>query len=177
MDYSPSGSSVHGILQARVLEWIAVYYSRGSYRPRDGTGLSCIYCTNRQILFLCLFRQILYHAPSGKTRGPRVSTLIWDYRRTVIVGNEKTQGWVDKVGSDRWINHIWANHARSTDSWFLGAWSHVNTEYSRKCRRRGEQGWAQRLEEFNTRLRGGQEGGQSGETNRETDWGESLQAD
>ena len=130
-----------------------------------------------RFFFFCLIRQILYHAPSGKTRGPRVSTLIWDYRRTVIVGNEKTQGWVDKVRSDRWINHIWANHARSTDSWFLGAWSHVNTEYSRKCRRRGEQGWAQRLEEFNTRLRGGQEGGQSGETNRETDWGESLQAD
>ena len=35
MDCSPPGSSVHGILQARILEWIAVPFSRGSSRPRD----------------------------------------------------------------------------------------------------------------------------------------------
>ena len=33
--YSPPGSSVHGILQARILEWVAVSYSRGSFQPRD----------------------------------------------------------------------------------------------------------------------------------------------
>ena len=37
MDYSPPGSSVHRILQARKLEWGAIYFSRGSPRPRDGT--------------------------------------------------------------------------------------------------------------------------------------------
>ena len=42
MDYSPPGSSVHGILQARVLEWGAISFSRGSSRPRDGTQVSCI---------------------------------------------------------------------------------------------------------------------------------------
>ena len=35
MDYSPRGSSVHGILQARILEWVAIPFSRGSSRPRD----------------------------------------------------------------------------------------------------------------------------------------------
>ena len=35
MDCSPSGSSVHGILQARTLEWVAISISRGSSRPRD----------------------------------------------------------------------------------------------------------------------------------------------
>ena len=34
-DYSPAGSSVHGISQARVLEWIDVSYSRRSSQPRD----------------------------------------------------------------------------------------------------------------------------------------------
>ena len=34
---SPSGSSVHGIFQARILEWIAIFSSRGSFRPRDQT--------------------------------------------------------------------------------------------------------------------------------------------
>ena len=37
---SPPGSSVHGILQARVLEWVAVSFFRGSSLPRDGTQVS-----------------------------------------------------------------------------------------------------------------------------------------
>ena len=37
MDCSPRGSSVHGILQARILEWVAVPFSRGSSRPRGQT--------------------------------------------------------------------------------------------------------------------------------------------
>ena len=35
MNHSPLGSSVHGILQARILEWVALSYSRGSSRPKD----------------------------------------------------------------------------------------------------------------------------------------------
>ena len=37
MDCSPPGSSVHGILQARILEWVAYHFSRGSSRPRNRT--------------------------------------------------------------------------------------------------------------------------------------------
>ena len=44
MDYSPPGSSVHGIFQARILEWIAISSSRGSSRPRDQTRVSCGSC-------------------------------------------------------------------------------------------------------------------------------------
>ena len=42
MDCSPPGSSVHGILQARILEWVAMPSSRGSSQPRDQTHVSCI---------------------------------------------------------------------------------------------------------------------------------------
>ena len=42
MDCSPPGSSVHRILQARILEWIAMPSSRGSSQPRDRTQVSCI---------------------------------------------------------------------------------------------------------------------------------------
>ena len=42
MDYSPPGSSVHGILQATVLEWVAILFSRESSQPRDQTQVSCI---------------------------------------------------------------------------------------------------------------------------------------
>ena len=38
-DCSPPGSSVHGIFQARTLEWVTVSFSRGSSRPRDQTHL------------------------------------------------------------------------------------------------------------------------------------------
>ena len=42
MDYSPLGSSVHGIFQARILEWVSISFSRGSSWPRDRTQVSCI---------------------------------------------------------------------------------------------------------------------------------------
>ena len=35
MGCSPPGSSVHGVLQARILEWVVIPFSRGSFRPRD----------------------------------------------------------------------------------------------------------------------------------------------
>ena len=35
MDHSPPGSPVHGILQARILEWVAISFSRGSSEPRE----------------------------------------------------------------------------------------------------------------------------------------------
>ena len=42
--WTPPGSSVHGILQARILEWVAMPSSRGSSQPRDGTQVSHAPC-------------------------------------------------------------------------------------------------------------------------------------
>ena len=50
MDCSLPGSSVHGVLQARILVWAAVPSSRGSSRPRDRTHVSYIFCTGRRVL-------------------------------------------------------------------------------------------------------------------------------
>ena len=41
-DWSPPGSSVHGVSQARILKWVAISFSRGSSPPRDWTHVSCI---------------------------------------------------------------------------------------------------------------------------------------
>ena len=41
-ELNPPGSSVHGILQARILEWVAILFSSGSSQPRDQTPVSCI---------------------------------------------------------------------------------------------------------------------------------------
>ena len=42
MDHSLLGSSVNGILQERILEWVAISISRGSFQPRNQTQVSCI---------------------------------------------------------------------------------------------------------------------------------------
>ena len=42
MDCSSRGSSVHGIFQARILDWVAMIFSRGSSQPRNQTQISCI---------------------------------------------------------------------------------------------------------------------------------------
>ena len=42
MDWSLPGPSVHGISQARILEWIPISFSRGSSQPRDQTHISCL---------------------------------------------------------------------------------------------------------------------------------------
>ena len=57
MNWSPLGSSVHGIFQVRTLEWVAISYSRGSSQSRNGTEVSCVSCTQEDSLPL---------APPGK---------------------------------------------------------------------------------------------------------------
>ena len=52
MNYISPDSSVHGISQARMLEWVAISFSRGSSWPRDQTHISCVSCIGRQILLL-----------------------------------------------------------------------------------------------------------------------------
>ena len=51
MDCGPSGSSVHGILQARILEWVAMPSSRESSWPRDQTHISYVSCIGRRVLY------------------------------------------------------------------------------------------------------------------------------
>ena len=68
MDSSPPGSSVHGILQVRILEWVAMPSSRGSSQPRDQTQMSHV---------SCIGRWILCHWVLGKTLA---DTLILDFQ-------------------------------------------------------------------------------------------------
>ena len=60
IDCSPPGSSVHGIFQARTLEWVTISFSRGSSWPRNHTHISCS------------VRQILYHHTTRKAPIPSI---------------------------------------------------------------------------------------------------------
>ena len=51
MDCSPPGPSVHGILQARILEWVPMPSSRGSSQPRDQACISYVSCIGRRGLY------------------------------------------------------------------------------------------------------------------------------
>ena len=55
MDCSPPSFSVHGILQARILEWVAIPFSRGSSQPRGRTLVSCI---GRWVLYRWATREV-----------------------------------------------------------------------------------------------------------------------
>ena len=51
LDCSPPSSSVHGVLQARILEWVAISSSRGSSQPRFWTHISYVSCIGRWVLY------------------------------------------------------------------------------------------------------------------------------
>ena len=69
VDCRPPGSSVHGILQERILEWVAILFSRGSSPPRDKIWVSC-HC--RWICYRCVYKKLdsvlpLSQQPSQKS--------------------------------------------------------------------------------------------------------------
>ena len=74
MDCSPPGSSVHGILQARILEWVAMPSSRGSSGPRDGTCVSCASCSGKPFIGWCGLNETLHTLP-GPEQGLKTSRL------------------------------------------------------------------------------------------------------
>ena len=64
MGCSPPGSSVHGILQARILDWVAISFSRGSSRPRDWNWVSCD---------SCIAGWFFTNEPQRKSVGPNIN--------------------------------------------------------------------------------------------------------
>ena len=66
MDYSPSGFSVHGIFQARILEWVAISPFRGSSWPSNWTRVSCVSWNGSWIVTI---------EPPGKPRNLSLSQL------------------------------------------------------------------------------------------------------
>ena len=64
MDCSPPDSSVHGIFQARTLEWVVISFCRGSPQLRARTLGSCVSCAGRQILYHCVTTEALSPIPN-----------------------------------------------------------------------------------------------------------------
>ena len=60
MDCSPPGSSVHGIFQARILEWVSISFSTRSSWPRDWTHVFCVSYLGRRILYHFTTWEVLF---------------------------------------------------------------------------------------------------------------------
>ena len=101
MDCSPPWSSVHGIFQARLLKWVAFYFSRWSSRPRNWTWISCISCIGRRILYHYTTWKAQYTKqlewiprglPSGKS-WPQSFHSVWFHYITFHLKLIKLQKW------------------------------------------------------------------------------------
>ena len=100
MDCSPPGFSVHGILQARILEWVAISSSRGSSLPRDGT---CVCCIDRWVLYCSAAREapmtnILYllkegvKCPGAGSKVGRTAGMGVGWRSSAALGGARPHG-------------------------------------------------------------------------------------
>ena len=107
---SPPGSSVHGISQARLLEWVAISFSRGSFWPRDQTQVSCIadrFSTVWVTSLLTYLLTIIWYyrylgtckCSSEKAMAPHSSTLAWKIPWTERPGRLQSMGLL-RVGHD-----------------------------------------------------------------------------
>ena len=88
MDCSPPASFVHGISQARILECVAIFFSRGSSRPRDWT---CVCCTCRQILYRWATRE----APVGlmllyKRNPTKFHFIMWRFSEKMAISHPRS---------------------------------------------------------------------------------------
>ena len=92
VDYSPPGSSIHGILQARILEWVAISFSKGSCQSRNWTCISCI------------GRQILYHWATREAPEDKINLDNGVMDRLTRIWSVRTQGWSVGKLLMRWWN-------------------------------------------------------------------------
>ena len=79
MDCSPPDSSVHGILQARILEWVAISFPRRSFQPKDQIWVSVS----------CIGGWILYHQHhlGSPASGEQHFTMMWSHRIACLMGS------------------------------------------------------------------------------------------
>ena len=106
MDYSPPGSSIHGVFQARVLEWVAISFSRGSSQPSDRTRVS----SN------C--RQMFYPLSHQGTHFVDVHYIFIPYLKSCLV----------RGGHRGLINVIWADTSR-VDTWYTVKCSDLKCDF------------------------------------------------
>ena len=105
-DSSPPGSPIPGILQARILEWVAISFSRGSSQPRDWTWVSCI--AGR--CFILWVNAGLNEAQAGiKIAGRSINNLRYADGTTLVAEGEEES--LDESEREEWKSWLKAQHS------------------------------------------------------------------
>ena len=109
MDCSPLGSSVHGILQAKVLEWVAISTSRGSSWPRDQT---CVSSLASRLFTTEPPRNKESTCPMQQTQEMQVWSLGWEDPLEKEMANYSNIlawiiPWTEKPGGLQRVRHDW----------------------------------------------------------------------
>ena len=122
MDCNPPGSSVYGILQARMLEWVAIPFSRGSSQPRNRTRVSCfagrffIVWATRDWISFNVIMTIWFWSYQSKIGLAKMRQFCED--------EEDNNGkWGRKVSRNKWRQY--EEEKMCLQVWLLAKWSEV----------------------------------------------------
>ena len=119
VDCSPAGSSVHWILQARTLEWVAISYPRASSQPRDLTHVPYIFCTGRWVHSQSMSANCLMDIPSVLSLVVLASTIspvswscvLWSLSQCegslTFMMNCSGSPWLSSLFSLAWLEFPW----------------------------------------------------------------------
>ena len=114
MNYSLPGSSIHGISQARILEWLGNSFSRGSSWHRDWTCISCVFCFGRWILHQWATRELFSPNTSSLVKpkkGLFIFPWIWYYSIVYLVEkkgkNKRDRGRYSRESGLFWFCLLW----------------------------------------------------------------------
>ena len=114
-DYSPSGSSVHRILRARILEWVAIPFHRRSSWPRDRTQISCIifFTVSATRVQETKFQSLGGEDPLEKEMATHSSILAWWIPWT------EEPGWLQSMGLQRVRHSLMTKQQQTTTLTFV----------------------------------------------------------
>ena len=109
---SPPGSYVHAIFQARILEWVAISFSRNSSQPRDWNHVSCVYCIGRRVLYHCATSEDIWYISCR----PNINNQILYIDHFLILCRHRMQIILMAIYIYIYISSVQFNHSVVSDS-------------------------------------------------------------
>ena len=106
IDYISADSSVHGIFQARILEWVAIYFSRGSSWPKDETCISCASCIGGEY-FTSLSHQDITNTDYQVMKSPDYIVLFYRDIIHKILPPSLKQAWNKILTASNMVRSTW----------------------------------------------------------------------